>query len=555
MLFSQHTGPSPYVRGGFCLTVLLSLAVSLHAQVSFDRILRGSAEPQNWLTHSGDVMSQRYSPLTEITAANVKNLELRWVFQAQSLEKFEATPLVVDGVMYTVQAPNDLVALDAATGRVFWTYPYSPSTLARPCCGRVNRGVAILGNTVFMGTLDGRLLAVDAKTGGLVWNVAVGGARPEAGYGFTLAPLVVKDKVIVGSVGGEFGVRGFIAAIDARTGKEAWRFHTIPGPGERGNETWAGNSWQTGGGSIWVTGSYDPDLNLTYWGVGNPGPDWNGDRRAGDNLYSESVVALDADTGQLKWHFQFTPHDEFDYDSTQIPVLADIQFQGRPRKVMLWANRNGMMYVLDRANGQFLLGKPFVKVNWHGGLDEKGRPTKVLSPTAEGTLIYPGNQGGTNWYSPSFSPRTGLFYIPSWMDTYSTYIKRPVEYTEGQRFTGAAPVMPVRMVQPGPMLNRRLPEEGYGAVQAFDPKTGEKKWEFKMSDVTDSGILSTASNLVFSGGREGYFFALDAATGTLLWKASVGAPVSAGPMSYAVGGRQHVAITAGSSLFVYALRP
>ena len=542
-------------RRGMYLVVLLSVVAGLHAQVSFDRILRASAEPQNWLTHSGGVMSQRYSPLAEITPANVKNLELKWVFQVQSLEKFEATPLVVDGVMYTVQAPNDLVALDAATGRVFWTYPYSPSPQARPCCGRVNRGVAILGNTIFMGTLDGHLLAIDAKTGGLVWNAAVGGARPEAGYGFTLAPLVVKDKVIVGSVGGEFGVRGFLAALDARSGKEVWRFNTIPGPGERGNETWGGGSWQTGGGSIWVTGSYDPDLNMTYWGVGNPGPDWNGDRRAGDNLYSESVVALDADTGQLKWHFQFTPHDEFDYDSTQIPVLADIQFQGRPRKAMLWANRNGMMYVLDRTNGQFLLGKPFVKVNWHGGLDEKGRPTRVLSPTAEGTLIYPGNQGGTNWYSPSYSPRTGLFYIPSWMDTYSTYIKRPVEYTEGQRFTGAAPVMPVRMVQPGPMINRRLPAEGYGAVQAFDPKTGEKKWEFKMTDVTDSGILSTASDLVFSGGREGYFFALDAATGALLWKASVGAPVSAGPMSYAIAGRQHVAITAGSSLFVYALRP
>ncbi|MEO8258026.1 MAG: PQQ-dependent dehydrogenase, methanol/ethanol family [Acidobacteriota bacterium] len=542
------------VRGGVGLAMVLAVAVGLHAQVSFDRILRGSTEPQNWLTHSGDVKSQRYSPLTEITAANVRNLELRWVFQAQSLEKFEATPLVVDGIMYTVQAPNDLVALDAATGRVFWTYPYSPSTQARPCCGRVNRGVAILGNTVFMGTLDGHLLAVDAKTGGLVWNVPVGGARPEAGYGFTLAPLVVKDKVIVGSVGGEFGIRGFIAAIDARTGKEAWRFNTIAGPGERGNETWSGNSWQTGGGSIWVTGSYDPDLNLTYWGVGNPGPDWNGDRRAGDNLYSESVVALDADTGQLKWHFQFTPHDEFDYDSTQIPVLADIQFEGRPRKAMLWANRNGMLYVLDRTTGQFLLGKPFVKVNWHGGLDGKGRPTKVLAPTAEGTLIYPGNQGGTNWYSPSYSPRTGLFYIPSWMDTFSTYIKRPVEFTEGQRFTGAAPLMPIRMVQAGAMLNRRLPEEGYGAVQAFDPKTGEKKWEYKMTDVTDSGVLSTASDLVFSGGREGYFFALDAATGALLWRASVGAPVSAGPMSFAIGGRQHVAITAGSSLFVYALR-
>jgi alcohol dehydrogenase (cytochrome c) len=536
------------------LVVPLVAGVSLGAQVSFDRLLRATAEPQNWLTHSGSMMSQRYSLLTQVTPDNVKNLELKWVFQAQSLEKFEATPLVVDGVMYTVQAPNDLVALDAATGRVFWVYSYSPSPQARPCCGRVNRGVAMLGNTLFMGTIDGHLLAIDARTGGLVWNVAVGGARPEAGYGFTLAPLVVKDKVIVGSVGGEFGIRGFLAALEVRTGKEVWRFNTIPGPGEPGHETWPGNAWEHGGASVWVTGSYDSDLNLTYWGIGNPGPDWNGDRRTGDNLFGESVVALDADTGALKWYFQFTPHDEFDYDSVQVPVLADIQFQGRARKAMLWANRNGYMYVLDRTNGQFLLGKPFVKVNWTSGLDAKGRPMNMLAPTPEGTLIYPGNQGGTNWYSPSFSPRTGLFYIPSWMDTYSTYIKRPTEYAEGQRFVGAAPIMPVRMLQGGPMINRRLPEEGYGAVQAFDPKSGERKWEFKMTDVTDSGILTTASDLLFSGGREGYFFALDARTGALLWRASVGGPVSAGPMSYAINGRQHIAIAAGSSLFVYALR-
>ncbi len=531
------------------------LVVVVQAQVTFDRILRATNEPQNWLTYSGTVMGQRYSTLAEVTPDNVRNLELRWVFQALSLEKFEATPLVVDGIMYTVQAPNDLVALDAATGRVFWVYTYAPSPQARLCCGRVNRGVAILGDTVFMGTIDGHLLAIDAKTGGLVWNVTVAGARADLGYGFTLAPLVVKDKVIVGSVGGEFGVRGFLAAIDARSGKELWRFNTIPGPGEPGHDTWTGSSWEHGGGPVWVTGSYDPALNLTYWGIGNPGPDWNGDRRAGDNLYSESVVALDADTGALKWHFQFTPHDEFDFDSTQVPVLADIQIQGRPRKAMLWANRNGMMYVLDRASGQFLLGKPFVKVNWHGGLDRNGRPTKVVSPSAEGTLIYPGNQGGTNWYPPSFSPRTGLFYIPSWMDTYSTYVKRPVEYTEGQRFTGAAPVMAVRMVQPGPMINRRLPEEGYGAVQAFDPTTGEKKWEFRMADVTDSGVLTTAADLLFSGGREGYFFALDARTGSLLWKTSVGGPVSAGPMTYAINGHQYVAVSAGNALFVYALRP
>jgi len=544
-------------KGVFFVSFVASLFVAglaIDAQVSFNRMLRASDEPQNWLTHSGTTMSQRYSLLTEITPVNVRNLELKWIYQVQSLEKFEATPLVVDGVMYTVGAPNDVIALDAATGRVFWTYSYTPSTLARLCCGRVNRGLAMLGHTIFMGTIDGHLIALDSKSGGLVWNIAVGGARPDTGYGFTMAPLVIKDKVIVGSVGGEFGVRGFLAAIDAKTGKEAWRFNTIPGLGEKGNDTWGGDSWKQGGGPLWVTGSYDPDLNLTYWGIGNPGPDWNGDKRPGDNLYTESVVALDADTGALKWHFQFTPHDEFDYDSVQVPVLADIAFGGRPRKVMMWANRNGYMYVLDRTNGEFLLGKPFVKTNWTSGLDAMGRPMNVKAPTAEGTLIYPGNQGGTNWYSPSFSPRTGLFYIPSWMDTYSTYVKRPVEYVEGQRFTGALPVMSVRMLQPGPLVNRRLPEEGHGAIQAFDPKTGERKWAFNMSDMTESGVLTTASDLVFAGGRDGYFFALDAKTGTLLWKASVGGAVSAGPMTYAAGGKQHVAISAGNALLVYGLR-
>ena len=543
------------LRHVFFVALLSSLAIAgLDAQVSFNRILRAVEEPQNWLTYSGTTMSQRYSLLNEVTPANVKGLELKWVYQVQSLEKFEATPLVVDGVMYTVSAPNDVIALDAATGRVFWTYSYTPSPLARLCCGRVNRGLAILGNTVFMGTIDGHLIALDAKSGGLVWNIAVGGARPETGYGFTMAPLVIKDKVIVGSIGGEFGVRGFLAAIDGKTGKELWRFDSIPNPGEKGSETWAGDSWKQGGGPFWVTGSYDPDLNLTYWGIGNPGPDWNGDKRAGDNLYTESVVALDADTGAMKWHFQFTPHDEFDYDAVQVPVLADMQFQGRPRKVMMWANRSGFMYVLDRTTGEFLLGKPFVKTNWNSGLDAKGRPIDMKSPTPEGTLIYPGNQGATNWFSPSYSPRTGLFYIPSWMDTYSTYIKRPVEYAAGQRFTGALPIMPIRMLSLGPLVNRRLPEEGYGAVQAFDPKTGERKWTFNLSDMTDSGVLTTASDLLFAGGRDGYFFALDARSGALLWKASVGGAVSSGPMTYAVGGKQYVAISAGSALFVYALR-
>jgi len=537
-----------------CGLAAVASTSALRAQVTFDRILRGDAETQDWLTYSGSLTGQRHSLLTQITPDNVKNLELQWVFQVRSLEKFEATPLVVDGVMYTVQAPNDVVALDAKTGRVFWVYPYIPSPLARLCCGRVNRGLAVLDNTLYMATIDGHLIALDAKTGGLVWNVVVGGARAEAGYSFTVAPLIVKDKVIIGSAGGEYGIRGFLAAFDAKTGREAWRFNTIAGPGEKGGETWAAESWKIGGGSVWVTGSYDRELNLTYWGIGNPGPDWNGDVRQGDNLYSDSVVALDADTGQLKWHFQFTPHDVFDYDSVQVPVLADMPWQGTMKKVMLFANRNGLFYVLDRTTGQFLLGKPFTKVTWNSGLDAKGRPQNMVPLTEDGVLVYPGVQGATNWYSPSFSPRTGLFYVPTWVDTYSTFTKRPVEYKEGQRYTGALPAMPIRLLTPGPAINRRRPEEGSGAIQAIDPKTGVKKWEYAMSDVVDAGVLTTASDVLFSGGREGYVFALDARSGALLWKANVGGPASNGPMTYAVGGRQHVAFAAGNALFVYALR-
>jgi alcohol dehydrogenase (cytochrome c) len=542
------------------LLFVVIAAATLRAQqpVSSDRILRAEQEPQNWLTYSGSYKSQRHSPLDQITPANVKNLDLQWVFQVRQLglnDKFEATPLVVDGIMYTVSPPNDVVALDAVTGRVFWRYNHNVAPAARVCCGRVNRGVAILGDRVFMGTIDGRVVALNAKTGELVWNVALG--RPEAGYAVTVAPLVVKDKLILGPAGGEYGIRGFIVALDPKDGHEIWRFNTVPSPGEPGSDTWSGDAWTRGGAPIWTTGSYDPELNLTYWGVGNPAPDWNGDGRPGDNLYSDSVVALDPDTGKLKWHYQFTPHDEFDYDSTQVPVFADIPWQGRMRRVLLWANRSGMWYVIDRTTGEFLQGKPFTKVNWLDGFDAKGRPNKILHPTPEGTLVFPNNQGATNWYSPSYSPRTGFFYIPTWADTWSIYRKMPgadsVKYTEGQLFTGGFPVMALPALVPGP-TNDRLPQDGYGAIQAFDPKTGERKWEFKMNDVTDSGVLSTASDLVFAGGREGYFFALDAKTGTLLWKSMLGGQVASGPMSYSVNGKQYVAVSAGNNLFVFALR-
>ncbi len=418
----------------------------------------------------------------------------------------------------------------------------------------MNRGVAILGDLLFMGTIDGHLVAIDAKNGRPVWDVKL--ARPEAGYALSVAPLVVKDKVIVGTAGGEYGIRGFLAAFDARTGKEAWRFYTIAGPGEPGRETWAGDSWKTGGGSIWVTGSYDPETNLTFWGVGNAGPDWNGDDRAGDNLYTCSVVALDADTGQLKWHYQFSPHDEFDYDAVQVPVLADLRWQGAPRKLMLWANRNGFFYVLDRTTGRFLMGKPFVRVNWAEGFDENGRPNRVPGkvPTPEGTLIYPGNQGGTNWYSPSFSPRTGLFYIPSWVNYSSLYVKRPQDFVEGRPFGGGGARSTVPQGLRTVSGNYRREDEGYGAIRAIDPQTGDLKWEYKMTDFTDAGVLTTASDLLFSGGREGYFYALDARSGALLWRFTVGGPVQAGPMTYAVAGRQYVAVAAGNSLFAFALR-
>jgi alcohol dehydrogenase (cytochrome c) len=535
------------------VAVLLLASGSVSAQVTSDRLLKAGQEPQNWLTYSGGYAGQRHSALTQITPQNVRDLELKWVFQARSFEKFEATPLVVDGVLYTVQAPNDAVALDAATGRVFWTFNYTPSKAARPCCGRVNRGLAISGDLLFMGTIDAHLIAIDAKSGKSVWNTMV--ARAESGYALTHAPLVIKDKVIVGVAGGEFGIRGFIAAYDVHTGKELWKFYTIPAPGEPGNETWAGDSWKHGGGSVWVTGAYDPELNLTYWGIGNPGPDWNGDKRKGDNLYTDSVVALDPDTGKLKWHYQFSPHDEFDYDSVQVPVLADMEYQGRSRKVMLWANRNGFYYTLDRATGQFLVGKPFTQVNWASGFDEQGRPMRVPGkvPSREGTLIYPSNQGATNWYSPSFSSRTGLFYIPAWDNTFSVYVKTDEEFVEGQRYSSGmhnSSFGPNRGIQ----NNTRKPEDGHGAVIAIDPKTGEKKWQFNLTDVTDAGILTTDSDLLFSGGREEYFYALDARSGNLLWKTALGGAIMNGPITYSVGGKQYVAVAAGNSLYVFGLR-
>jgi alcohol dehydrogenase (cytochrome c) len=540
----------------FFVTFVVILCGPLFAQqVSFDRLLRADKEPQNWLSYSGTVFNQRYSQLTQISPANVKNLELQWIWQARSLEKFEATALAVDGVLYTLQGPPvqgsyQVVALDAVTGRPFWTLEYRPGADAGPCCGRVSRGLSILGDTLFMGTIDAHLLAIDAKTGKILWNTEA--ARAADKFSITHAPLVLKDKIIVGVAGGDRGVRGFIAAYNARDGKEAWRFYTIPGPGEPGNDTWSNDSWKTGGAAVWNSGAYDADANLVYFGTGNPWPDRDGSVRLGDNLYSDSVVALDPDTGKLKWHYQFTPHDQMDYDSTQVPILADVQWQGRPRKVMLWANRNGVAYVLDRVTGEFLLGKPFVKVNWMEGFDKQGRPQRVPGkiPTREGELIMPTVLGATNWAPASFSPKTGLFYVSVWENTGTIAVagggRGPQRGVAG---TGGTP-MGQAMLTP----NLKKEDEGYGAVRAFDPHTLEKKWEFKMNDITWAGVLTTASDLLFSGGKEGYFFALDARSGDLLWKIALGGQVNSGPMTYSVNGRQFVTVAAGNSLFAFALR-
>jgi alcohol dehydrogenase (cytochrome c) len=557
-------------------TLLATLAYGLKGQspVGYDRLLDAAKDSRNWLMYGGDYFSNRFSSLTQITPANAKTLNLAWVYQSAVAGSWEATPLVVDGIMYVTQRPNDVVALDATTGRVFWIYSYNNATNVKVCCGANNRGLAILGDTLFMGTLDDHLVAIDAKSGRLVWKTEV--ADSQAGYSVTVAPLAFKDKVIVGVGGGEYGIRGFIAAFDAKTGKQLWKFYTIPGPGEPGHETWEAcppnsaycdpEAWKHGSGSVWVTGSFDPALNLTYWGIGNVGPDYNGDQRPGDNLYTASVVALDGDSGKLRWHYQFTPHDRYDFDSVQVPVLADITWKGAPLKAMLWANRNGNFYVLDRTTGKFLLGKPFVKVNWMSGFDEKGKP--IQTPQPPGMATYPAVQGGSNWYSPSYSPRTGLMYVSAWEDQGMFFGGTPAEYKEGLNFGGGnllpfvpMPDAPTTAIPGAPSIpnlrrgpvNNWTDAAGHGAVLAIDPITGSAKWRFRMTDVTDSGIVTTASDLLFTGGREGYFQALDARTGALVWKANLGAQMINNPITYSVNGRQYVAAMAGLSLFVFAL--
>ncbi|MEZ5400854.1 MAG: PQQ-dependent dehydrogenase, methanol/ethanol family [Bryobacteraceae bacterium] len=522
-------------------TVLLLIPMLAFAQADPADLVNASSAPNNWLMYSGNYQSYRHSALAEVNARNVSQLELKWIYQAKIVEKFETTPLVVDGAMYITVPPSDVVALDAATGVRLWEYKRRMPPKTQVCCGQVNRGAAVQGDRLFIAALDAHVVALDRKTGRLLWDTEM--IDYKDGYSGTHAPLVVKDKVIVGVAGAEYGIRGFIDAYDVATGERKWRFHTAPGPGEFGRETWEGDSWKTGGASIWITGSYDPELNLTYWGTGNPGPDWNGDVRKGDNLFSASVVALDADTGERKWHFQFTPHDEHDWDATQVMMLLDKPIRGRDRRVLATANRNGFYYVLDRATGEFLHAKAYVKQTWAEGLDDRGRPMRRPGtlPTPEGTHVYPQVAGGTNWNSPSYSPQTGLFYVPV-REGGSLYYKGEADYKPGRRFQG------------GYFNNERVSHDWYGAIRALDPATGDMKWEHKLLVPPWAGVVSTAGGLVFAGTEDGYFKALDANTGADLWHVNLGGRVIASPIAFAAGGQERVAIAAGSGLFVFGLR-
>jgi alcohol dehydrogenase (cytochrome c) len=521
------------------LFLLLLSVMPLEGQVTFERILKSPGEPANWLTYSGNYAAHRYSPLNQINDRNVAALKPVWSYQTNSLQKFETTPLVIDGVMYISEPPSHVTALDPRTGRPFWKYRRTIPDDVRVCCGQVNRGVAVLGDLVFVGTVDAHLVALNAKTGAVEWDVAV--ADYQAGYSLTAAPLAVKDKIVVGMAGGEYGVRGFLDAYDARTGKRAWRFWTVPAQGERGIDTWAGDSWKTGSATTWVTGAYDPETNLIYWGTGNPGPDWNGDVRGGDNLYSDSLLALDADSGALKWHFQFTPHDMHDWDSTEVPVLLDGQVRGAKRKLVVLANRNAFYYVLDRTTGEFLSGKPYAKQTWAKGLDDRGRPIRApnTAPTLAGTPVWPAVAGASNWYSPSYHPGTGLLYVAV-REAGAVYFIGDADYKKGEQFNGGG--------------FRSVPEEqDWGAVRGLDAATGNVKWEHKLFSPPWAGVLSTAGSLVFGSTNEGQVFALHAETGKPLWRYQTGGQGRSNPISYSVDGKQYVAVAMGNALHVFGL--
>jgi alcohol dehydrogenase (cytochrome c) len=507
--------------------------------VRYDEIQAADRNPKDWLTYSGSYDSRRFSPVNQITPANASGLRLLWMRQFDMSESsIETTPLVVDGYMFITLPPNRIEALDARTGVVIWKYERPLPDHLSLCCGYVNRGLAVLGGMLFFGTLDAHLVALDLRTGQVSWDVEI--ADYKAGYSITSAPLALKNLVITGVAGGEFGIRGFIDARDALTGKEVWRFDTIPHPGQPGSETWSDNSHKTGGGPTWLTGSFDPEANLIFWPTGNPSPNFDGDARQGDNLYTNCVVALDADHGTLRWYFQFTPHDVFDWDSTEIPILLDLNIAGIQKRLLAHANRNGFYYLLDRDTGSFRLAQPFAKQTWANRIDAHGRPELNPSahPTQQGTTIYPGVGGATNWQSPSYSPLTGLMYIPV-LDWGGIFYSRHAEYHPGELFLGGS-------------FQFFANESSQGAVRALDALSGNVRWEYRNSATNIGGLLSTGGGIVF-GSQDQNFFALDAKTGHELWHVGTGGRTVAAPITFLCDGKQMVTIAAGHDILTFGL--
>lgn len=512
---------------------------SADLNVSFQRLKAADEEPQNWLTYWGNLRGTHYSGLSAITAANVRSLAGAWTYQFGGTT-VETTPLVVDGIMFVTGPRNNAAALDARTGRTIWRYSRRlPPDVHSHCTVMTNRGFAILGDRLYLATLDAHLVALDAKTGNRLWDIAVDDYK--TGVSITHAPLAIDGKIIVGITAGECALTGFVDAYDAATGRKLWRVHSTPGKDDPARATWAGKSADFGGGPTWMTGTYDAQTDTLFWTTGNPSPDYDGSVRAGDNLYTCSVLALDPNTGKMKWHFQFTPHDTHDWDATETPVLMDALFRGRMRHLMIHADRNAFFYVLDRDTGEFLLGKPFAKQTWAKGLDDRGRPIVVpgADPTPKGVYVCPDAAGGTNWASPSWDPQTKLFYVSA-RDSCAVYTSLTKEPKPGDPYVGSG--------------QKEDSGQFPGAIRAIDPQTGDVRWSFNLHQGSwAAGVLATAGEVVFAASKDGNLIALDARTGTDLWHYQTGAEIMSSPISYSVDGRQYIAVSTDSALFTFAL--
>ena len=501
------------------------------------RLAKGTADDSGWVMYGGSYDNGRYSPLADINRKNVKDLAASWIFQTGVAGQLEAAPIVADGVLYLTAAFNNVYALDAKSGEILWHYEHQMPSDLRACCGPTNRGVAIAGDTLYMATLDARLVALDRASGKVLWNVVLDDYKN--GYSATAAPLVVNNLAIIGSAGGEYGARGFIDAYDLKTGKRVWRHYTVPLAGEPGVETWAGDSWKTGGGPPWNTGTYDAKTKLLLWATGNPSPDWNGDSRVGDNLYTNSVLALDPATGAMKWYFQFTPHDVWDYDATNGIVVTDLNIGGKDQHVVVQANRNGYVYVLDAASGKFIQGSQYTeRLNWSTGLDANGRAQRDpnYEPMAGGNpeFICPGNVGGNNGsFTYAYSLQTRMLYIPT-VESCGKMEKETAVFLNGTPFWGG-----------GPGVTEGEDGSSWGTVVATDPATGKIKWRYKDDYPMVGGALATGGGLVFTGNQSGYAMALDDATGEVLWKFQTGSAVRGQPVTWKQDGRQYVAMLSG----------